>query len=156
MNGVKEYTISMWIKDFTPGILFSAISSDYVRSDYPRLLVTDEQRFRFYSGYDNYDTSKPYTYDCVPIMSGDWHHIAITVKGIKDNRDYVETSLYVDGVRVDSIEKNWSEGAAHKMVLGSDGDGKYPMSISATYDNVRFYACALSNSEIKNLYNNRM
>lgn len=155
MNGIKEYTISMWIKDFTSGILFSAISSDYVRSDYPRLLVTEDQRFRFYSGYDNYDTSIPYTYDCVPLMTGAWHHIAITVKGVKNNRDYVETSLYVDGVRVDSIEKYWSEGAANKMVLGSDRDGYYPVSMSATYDNVRFYACALNNAEIKNLYNNR-
>lgn len=154
MNGLKEYTVSMWVKDFTPGILFSAISSDYVRSDYPRLLVTDDQRFRFYTGYDNYDTTKPFAYDCVPIMSGDWHHIAVTVKGIEGKSDYVEASLYVDGVRVDSIENYWSGGASHKMVLGSDRDGSYPVSMTATYDNVRFYGCALSASEIKNLYNN--
>lgn len=155
-NGLKEYTVSMWIKNFSSGILFSAVSSDYVRSDYPRLVVTDDQKFRFYSGYDNYDTSKPFTYDCIPIMSGDWHHIVITVKGIKNKMDYVETSLYVDGVRVDSLEKYWSEGDSHKVVLGSDVDGKYPVSMSVTYDNVRFYACALSNAEIKNLYNDRM
>ena len=154
MNGRDRYSVSFWVKDFGMGILFSAISSDYVRSDYPRLLVTDNQKLRFYAGYDNYDTSEPFSYDCLPVMSGDWHHIVITCSPSGSN--YVQTVLYIDGVRVDAQEKYWSEGAAHKMVLGGDKDGVYTVSMSATYDNVRFYGCTLKTDEVKYLYNNRL
>lgn len=156
MNGLKNYTVAMWIKDFNSGILFSAISSDYIRSDYPRLVVTDEQKFRFYAGYDNYDSSVPFSYDCMSMMAGDWHHLAVTVDSAASKNGYVKTILYVDGVRVDSMEKYWSEGAAYKMVLGGNNDGKYPLLMSATYDNVRFYNCTLTAGEIKNLYNERL
>lgn len=156
MNGLKNYTVAMWIKDFGAGILFSAISSDYIRSDYPRMVITDEQKFRFYAGYDNYDTSVPFSYDCVSIMAGDWHHIAVTVDSQASGYGNVKTNFYVDGVRVDSMEKYWSEGAAYKMVLGGNNDGKYPLLMSATYDNVRFYNCTLTAAEVKNLYNSRL
>lgn len=156
MNMVKEFTVSMWVKNFSSGILFSAISSNGKRSDYPRLLVTEDQKFRLYTGYDNYDESEPFVYDCLSIMSGDWHFIAVTAAASPDRYGYVRTSLYVDGVCVDSMDKYWSEGEAGKMVLGGDKDGAYPVSMSATYDNVRFYGCALSIAEIKNLYNNRI
>lgn len=153
MNGLKEYTISFWIKDFGIGMVFSAISSDYVRSDYPRLLITDNQKFRFYTGYDNYDSTPSFGFDCTPIMASEWHHVAL-VAYLYEQKFVRE--LYVDGILVDTNEGYWSKGNSTKMTIGGDKNGIYPMSISAKFDNFRFYGCALSKKDINYLYNNSL
>lgn len=151
MNDVKEYSVSFWIKDFSIGMVFSAISDDYVRSDYPRLLVTENLQFRFYTGYDNYDNTSPFVFDCTPIMASEWHHIVLVA--YPHNQDYVK-ELYVDGLLVDANTGYWSEGEASKICIGGDRSGTYSTSISAKFDNFRFYGCALSREDVKYLYNN--
>ena len=154
LNGRNRYSVSFWVKDFGMGVLFSSISTDYLRSDYPRLIVTDTQQFRFYAGYDNYDTSEPFDYNCLPIMSGDWHHIVVTCSPL--GNDAASTDLYVDGELIDFVRKYWSSSDCTKIILGGDKDGAYPVSMSATYDNVRFYSCPLLSDEVKYLYENRL
>lgn len=153
MNGLKEYSISFWMKDFGMGMVFSAISSDYVRSDFPRLLINDTQNFRFYTGYDNYDETPTFVYDCTAIMSSKWHHIALVVYS-RDSKTIRE--LYINGVLIDANEGYWSESDATKITIGGDKNESYPLSISAKFDNFRFYGCALSLKEVKYLYNNRL
>jgi hypothetical protein len=153
MNGLIEYSVSFWIKDFGMGMVFSAISSDYVRSDYPRLLITDTQKFRFYTGYDNYDQTLSFGYDCTSIMASEWHHVVLVVY-YQDTK--IIRELYVDGVLIDANEGYWDKGVATKMTIGGDKNESYPMSISAKFDNFRFYGCALSHKDVLYLYNNNL
>lgn len=157
LNGLKEYSVSFWIKDFSVGMAFSAISSDYVRSDYPRLLITDNQRFRFYTGYDNYDSTSSFIYDCTSIMSSDWHHIVLVVSyDLHSGTDTYIKKLYVDGNLVDSAEAHWSEGVSTKINIGGNRNGSYPISLTAKFDNFRFYGCALSGNDVLYLFKNNL
>ena len=146
---LDKYSISFWIKDFSVGVIFSGITSDYVRSDYPRLLATTDETFRFYTGYDNYNTTPAFVYQYTPIQSQQWHHIAITV-----NDDV--RSLYVDGTKVDANEAYVGGGNgydASKIFIGGNNDGKYDLDCSTMkIDNIRFYQRSLTNSEIKEIY----
>ena len=146
---LDKYSISFWIKDFSVGVIFSGITSDYVRSDYPRLLATTDETFRFYTGYDNYNTTPAFVYQYTPIQSQQWHHIAITVN---DN----VRSLYVDGTKVDANEAYVGGGNgydASKIFIGGNNDGKYDLDCSTMkIDNIRFYQRSLTNSEIKEIY----
>lgn len=154
LNGLNEYSVSFWIKDFGMGMVFSAISSDFVRSDYPRLLVTDSQKFRFYTGYDNYDTTPSFAFDCTPIMASEWHHVVLVV--YLYGADLIK-ELYVDGVLIDSAKanRNWDEGITAKINIGGDKNGAYPVAMSAKFDNFRFYECALGRKDVEYLYQNK-
>lgn len=155
LNDLKEYSVSFWIKDFSIGMVFSSISSDYVRSDYPRLLITDGQKFRFYTGYDNYDSTAPFVYDCTSIMSSVWHHIVLVVcsDASSGNRSLVK-KLYVDGNLVDSAAADWWEGASTKINIGGNRNGSYSVSLTAKFDNFRFYGCGLKGNDVLYLFNN--
>ena len=155
LNGHKEYSVSFWIKDFSIGMAFSAISSDYVRSDYPRLLITDNQKFRFYTCYDNYDSTASFIYDCTSIMASEWHHVALVVSQDPDAGYYaIVKKLYIDGTLVDSASASWDEGVSAKINIGGDRSGTYPVSLNAKFDNFRFYGCALNGNDVMYLYNN--
>ena len=154
LHGLEEYSVSFWIKDFTAGMVFSAISSDYVRSDYPRLLITNSQKFRFYTGYDNYDSTAPFEYDCTPIMSEEWHHIALVESREAQTRSDVIKRLYIDGDLINSSESYWSEGASVKINIGGDRNGTYSQGLTAKLDNFRFYGCALKGKDVLYLYDN--
>lgn len=148
-KNLKKISASFWIKDFSIGVIFSAITTDYVRSDFPRLIATTDDTFRFYTGYDNYNSTPSFVYQYTSIQSQDWHHVAVTVK------DGVRT-LYIDGVRVDANEGNVGGGNgydASKIFIGGNNDGKYDGDcITMKIDNIRFYQRALNDSEVKEIY----
>ena len=148
-KNLKKISASFWIKDFSIGVIFSAITTDYVRSDFPRLIATTDDTFRFYTGYDNYNSTPSFVYQYTSIQSQDWHHVAVTVK------DGVRT-LYIDGVRVDANEGYVGGGNgydASKIFIGGNNDGKYDGDcITMKIDNIRFYQRALNDSEVKEIY----
>lgn len=147
-KNLNKITASFWIKDFSIGVIFSAISSDYVRSDYPRLIATADGTFRFYTRYDNYDSTSAFVYEYTSIQSSEWHHIAVSM-----NNDV--RTLYVDGVRVDSNKESCGGGGSEctKILIGGNNEGKYINDcISMKIDNIRFYQRSLSDEEIKEIY----
>lgn len=148
-NNLKKLTASFWIKDFSIGVIFSVITSDYVRSDYPRLVATTGDTFRFYTGYDNYDSTPSFVYEYTSIQSSEWHHVAVTMNN--DTR-----TLYIDGVRVDSNKASAGGGNGHegtKLLIGGNNEGKYNSDcMTMKIDNIRFYQRCLSDTEIKDVY----
>lgn len=147
-KNLNKLSASFWIKDFSIGVIFSAISSDYVRSDYPRLIATQSGTFRFYTGYDNYDSTPGFVYEYTSIQSSEWHHVAVTMNG--------ETrTLYIDGVRVDSNKGSVNSGnhESTKILIGGNNEGKYDVDcMTMKIDNIRFYQRCLSDSEIEEIY----
>lgn len=148
-KNLNKLSVSFWIKDFSIGVIFSAITSDYERSDYPRLIATNEGTFRFYTGYDNYNTTPPFVYEYTSIQSSEWHYVAVTMNN--DTR-----TLYVDGVRVDSNKSSAGGGNGHmgtKIYIGGNNDNKYNNGyMTMKIDNIRFYQRSLSDSEVKEIY----
>ena len=148
-NNLTKLSVSFWIKDFNMGVVFSAISPDYVRSDHPRLIADTSNKFRFYTGYDNYDQTSSFAYIYTPIQSETWSHIAVTMND--DTR-----VLYVNGVRVDTNQasSHKSGHASTKVNIGGDNEGKYNAGyMTMKIDNIRFYQRCLSDAEIKEIYN---
>lgn len=155
MAGLKDYSVAFWVKDFSMGLLFSCASSDGLRSDFPRLLVTDTQKFRFYTSYDNYDQTKPFQYDCTSIMSTEWHHIVVTCSYDVSSRSAVKR-LYIDGRLLDTADCLWNESYAVSICIGGNRGGAYPASLNAKLDNFRFYSSCLTGKEVSNLYQNKL
>ena len=148
-KGLPNYSIAMWMKDFSIGMVISAISGDYARSDFPRLISTSSNSFRFYTGYDNYNETEPFSYSTTDLMSSGWHHIAVTCK-------QTTRCLYVDGRLVDTNEGYWSgssdQGEAKSIHIGGDKNGYYTTGITMKVDNVRFYNITLNKDQIKAIY----
>lgn len=145
-NGLKEYSASMWIKDFSQGCLFSMMGVDNA-SCRPRLLVTDAQKFEFNT--EIYSSSPKYTfaYDCTPIMSSSWHHIVVST------RNGLNT-LYVDGVKVDEISAYFNQANTTKLYIGGDCDGILASFMGMKIDNVSFYDVCLTEDNVKYMYDN--
>ena len=148
-KNLKKITVSFWIKDFSIGAIFSTISADYPRSDHPRLIADTDSKFRFYTGYDNYDTTPSFSYPYTSIQSGKWHHVVVSMDG--DTR-----YLYVDGARTDSnTAPSWpsEQATGTKVYIGGNKDGEYKMDcITMKIDNIRFYQRCISDKEVKSIY----
>jgi len=141
LKALSKYSVSLWIKDFSQGIVFSSEGGE----DIPYLYVRDNQRFMLYNNYYGYYDNYTFAYDCTSIMSSAWHHIAVS------SYDGLMT-LYVDGTKVDAISANYSTSNSTKMTIGglSNLSSSY---MTMKVDNVRFYQRVLSDSEIKEIYN---
>ena len=156
LKGEKNYTVSLWVKDFGAGSLFSAVSGIYYQYDVPRLWATPEGTFELYTftvGGTLRPTVTPFSYSYREIQSGKWHLITIVCKqsgnsGIKE--------LYIDGILTDSVNDNISDhyGERTKIQIGGNGDGKYSsFSSSMQVDNIRIYNRSLDPKEVMAIYN---
>jgi hypothetical protein len=150
----KNYSISLWLKDFSIGVIISASGSRQTHYDFPKLMSTDNSKFQFFAKQDNSggDYTDEFSLDFTSIQSNDWHHIVVTCEEFGEYD--VICRLYVDGQLIDSIESGWTESSCQGMFIGGTKNGEYPNAISAKYDEVRIYGCTLSASEIYYLYNN--
>lgn len=138
-----KYTVSLWMKDFSQGIVFSAEGGNSL----PCLYVTDTQKFMLYNDYYTYVRESEYTfaYDCTSIMSSDWHHIVVS------SNDGAMV-LYVDGVKVDSLKADYDTSDSSRIIIGGL-DHTTSSYMTMKVDNVRFYQRVLSDSEVKEIYN---
>lgn len=162
--GHTSYSMSFWIKDFSIGAIVIAISNEYLRSDFPRFVVTSSNCFRLFTRYDNYDSTVPFSYDLQSIQASGWHHVVVTCEADGDMYSNQATRcLYVDGVLVDKDKDSvhayynvygYDEDIITKVQIGGDRNGAYSSSQSMKIDNIRFYLVALSAAEVKGLYQN--
>lgn len=150
--GLPTYSVSMWIKDFSTGLLFTVVAnSSRVYNDYPRLRTMSDGFFRFYTSYDSADYTKDFNYSFFAIQSERWHHIVV-ICNCNQNQNSVLRQLYVDGILVDSQEGSWDKSEGSKIVIGGDRDGAYLAGTSMKVDNVRFYKVALTKYEVAAIY----
>lgn len=154
--GLKYFTVSFWVKDFSTGSVVSGIyASDYNNADwqyYPRVYFTAEGKISFTCGNGYYlSTSPTFSYSYSAIQSNNWHHIAVTCSnGVLE--------LFVDGNYTDKINSNWSDSAetVPKVQIGGNGNGIYPVFFSGKVDNVAIYKKVLNSIEIKFVFDNKL
>jgi len=96
--GKLNYSISLWIKDFDYGMVVTAIGTDAPRSDFPRLVATLGNKFRFYTCYGDADSTERFDFDNLTIKDSEWHHVVVTCTCTNESRNRATRHLYVDGV----------------------------------------------------------
>lgn len=146
LKALAKYSVSLWIKDFSQGLIFCADGGNGL----PYLYVRDNQKFLLYNWAASFDSRNQctFSYDCTPVMSSEWRHLVVTANNDK-------MILYMDGARVDAISHSYSTSSASKMTIG----GLYENTASymtMKIDNVMFFDYCLTDSEVKYIYNNKL
>ena len=153
-RGQNSYSVSMWVKDFGQGVLFSAVSNDDLRSDFPRLIAGAEGKLTFYTGYDDDNSTAPFTYHYSPMQDGKWHHIVVVCKETTDGRCLKE--LYVDRVLMDTAEGSTAPSEHEepfKVYIGGDSDGRYAFTNNMKVDNIRMYSKGIGAGDVRAINN---
>ena len=152
-KGYTNYSISIWLKDFSTGNIISSVATNDWYGNYPRLHYTADGKIAFQtaSNYSKDIADLSFAYPCSSIQSGAWHHIVVTCASDVQK-------LYVDGSYVDSISKRWADvrNGVTKVQIGGDGDGMFSPAFSGMVDNVGIFEAALTAAEVKYLYDNKL
>ena len=144
LDGKKNHTISLWVKDFGTGYLFQCFNN-YKYA--PTLQVTEEMKLRGYTGTSYYDHYKNFSTSLAGVQSDVWTMITV-VTSTQGDESKGEVKMYINGQRVNTGTSytNNNSGAISMAIGGSNSD---PMKI----DNVRLYSVALTDTEIMEIYN---
>lgn len=144
LDGKKNHTISLWVKDFGTGYLFQCFNN-YKYA--PTLQVTEEMKLRGYTGTSYYDQYKNFSTSLAGVQSDVWTMITV-VTSTQGDESKGEVKMYINGQRVNTGTSytNNNSGAISMAIGGSNSD---PMKI----DNVRLYSVALTDTEIMEIYN---
>lgn len=149
-KGYVNYSVSMWVKDFGQGVLFSALGSDTKNYDYPRLLAESTGKFVFYTQISYGED--PFTYLYKSIQDGGWHMVTVVCRKTTGSSACIK-DLYIDGVLVDSSSGEVNSATfSTKVHIGGNGDGKYNVFQSMKVDNVRIYTRKLEADEVAAIY----
>ncbi|MDE6794764.1 MAG: hypothetical protein K2J63_05605, partial [Muribaculaceae bacterium] len=153
-------SVCFWIKNIDEGNIFWVTSSNESDGHKEMMCLSytkGQLRYvmnRFYLAVSWYDLGY-FTHKA--INDGEWHHIALVSDFNNQNVDHVTTTLYVDGIQMDSIkeeygaynEKDTSKRHFDTGVKFSMGGANTPnMSIA----NLRTYTLKLTANQIKAIY----
>lgn len=144
LNGKESYTISMWVKDFGAGYLFTTLGDENLNSNKSASVFVNTDGKLVYSGTWYLDS---FNYGIRQIQSSGWHMITIVYQ-----EELID--LFVDGSLTDSQQRRYKNGG-HKMQIGGRGEGYSQSSWADPFkvDNVRIYGVALTEAEVGQLYN---
>lgn len=148
LDGKKNYSVSLWVKDFGTGCLFICYNN-YLYG--PSLIVTEEMKLRAYTGTSRYDDYKTFGTNLSSYQSGIWTMITVVTTTEGSNSQGI-SKLYVNGKRIDTgtSSTNNNSGAISMSIGGNfDNHKSDPMRI----DNVRLYSVSLSDEEVLSIYN---
>lgn len=137
------YSISLWVKDFGSGPIFSSLSSNYVEGG--SFYVSENNEFVFKtSEYREIE----FSYKLNNIQSGSWHMLTFV-----SNKEQVD--LYVDGVKVDTGTSPYYSTNGIKLMLGGSTAEYSGVSYKSSLkmDNLRLYGTALTGEQIMEIYN---
>jgi hypothetical protein len=147
----QKFSVSLWLKDFREGLIFTGISSSKYKTDnYPQLYCING-KFEFLAG-DTFTDFSPFSYGVSPIQDGEWHLVSITT--ILENYEWT-MKLYVDGKLVDTLTQySYNSLKVSKIQIGGDGDGRINNAIATNMkvDNIRFYDRVLDAADVKAIY----
>ncbi len=140
LDGKTNYSVSMWIKDFGAGsLLITKKDKNYTA---PSVVVTEDVKFRFYTGYANYYNA--FSADMSNYQSGKWTMVTIVCEPTGGYKE-VKSTLYINGRKVDSgISGTTNASGGTAMIIGGDS----PMKI----DNIRLYSTTLTDNEVAEIY----
>lgn len=138
LDGKKNYTVSLWVKDFGSGILFNTLGGSADKNNV-FLGISSE-------GYIRYSKYYTFQYSSTRLQSSGWHMMTL----IQQDR---VIEIYVDGIIVESKSKD-SEIGGNQMQIGGRGEnGGNAWADPFKVDNVRIYGVSLSEDEVSQLYN---
>lgn len=145
LKGLNAFSISMWVKDFGTGPLFTTTFSDDWFNGAPRLFVNGSNMFRADGCAEIFSSSESLGISAADYQSSGWHMFTATFANRTIN-------FYIDGYLVSSVSHyNKTEGYGNFMSIGGKADDW--TSSSMKVDNVRIYDMALSEKEVSQLYN---
>lgn len=154
-DGLNNYSIAFWAKDFGTGSFVSALNKNgYASGNRPKVYLSATGKLIFDTYGRDVTNSQywtpPFSYPLTDIQSGKWHHFCVTLD-IASYRN-AEKKLYVDGVFVDTIVDDTCDISTTKVIIGGNAEGGYAVSMTTKIDNVRFYNRTLSKEEAKAIY----
>lgn len=144
LDGKKNHTISVWLKDFGSGYVFQCFDENRFG---PSLYITEEMKLRGYTSTSYYSYYKEFSTSLSNVQSDVWTMITVVTSTTGKSNDG-EVRMYINGQRVNTGTSytNSNSGAISMAIGGSNSD---PMKI----DNVRLYSVALTDTEIMEIYN---
>lgn len=154
LNGRSTYTISIWVKDFGTGCIFKSIGDNIYG---PSLFVTADMKLHYYTGISATYSSIKFNTDLSAFQTDQWTMLTVvTETEPTSSSTYNGTStLYVNGKRADSgtCRTSSNSGSALMVIGGHEGVNltsklAEPMKV----DNLRLYSVALTDDEIKAIY----
>ena len=155
-------TVCFWVKDIDEGNVFWVTSSNNTNgySTMMRLsYVNGHLRYlvdRYHCYYWSFDNLGHFTHK--KIDDGEWHHVALVSDFNKTNADYVTTSLYVDGILMDTLKEEYKAytekdtATRHfdtgvKFSIGGSNTPNMKMAHLRAYSNRK-----LTDAQIKSIY----
>lgn len=144
LDGKRNHTISLWVKDFGAGHLFQCFDNHQYG---PSLAVTEDMKIKAYTGSSYNDRFKLFNTSLSGVQSDAWTMISV-VTSTNGNENSGEVRLYINGQRVNTgTSYTYDNSGAKSMSIGSNNSD--PMKI----DNIRLYSVALTDTEIMEIYN---
>lgn len=144
LDGKRNHTISVWVKDFGAGYFFQCFDNHRYG---PSLAVTEDMKIRAYTGSSYNDRYKLFNTSLSGVQSDVWTMISV-VTSTNGNENSGEVRLYINGQRVNTgTSYTYDNSGAISMSIGSNNSD--PMKI----DNIRLYSVALTDTEIMEIYN---
>ena len=161
-------TISFWLKDVSEGDIFWVTSSNILHNKISTMmhLSYEEGHLKYVATRNNHyytsDYKKTGNYTHKDIADGEWHHIVIVSDHNQISSNKITTTLYVDGVQMDSLTEDYSAsneervddrhfGTGTKFIMGGDNTPNMKIANLRVYDEWQLPA-----SEIKNLYTKKL
>lgn len=162
----RTLTVSFWGKDFSDGNIFYLVSSNNNASMFTFTMSQGSLKFVTTRYNNEYQYSNRPAFTHPTITNGKWHHIALVSDFNNIEYATTTTSLYVDGVLVDTITEyvnpfeegthsQASYGTGIKFIMGGNVtiERKTVNGTNMTIDNFRVYNTrCLSDKEIKQIY----
>ena len=157
-TGLTEYSISLWIKDFSSGALIYGLSTNWgAYYDCPRILMLDSGFFEFKVNAGSSGSGKEFVYPYTSIQSSYWHHLVFSCSKKNDSSSAL-LNLYVDGVLIESKDSSFSNNYDNygitKIAIGGDRSGAYSAS-SMKMDELIIFGEALKASKVQYLFDAR-
>lgn len=162
----RTLTVSFWGKDFSDGNIFYLVSSNNNASMFTFTMSQGSLKFVTTRYNNEYQYSNRPAFTHPTITDSKWHHIALVSDFNNIEYATTTTSLYVDGVLVDTITEyvnpfeegthsQASYGTGIKFIMGGNVtiERKTVNGTNMTIDNFRVYNTrCLSDKEIKQIY----
>lgn len=142
-------TVSMWVKDFGQGMLFSSLNGTNIVT--PSIYVNSADNINYQYGTSfGYDWSTAsFAISMTSFQSSGWHLFTITAANSTNM-----IKFYIDGVLMDTQSGGQVQCKGTKMQIGGNADGQISMTADPMIvDNVRVYRRCLNDKEVKEIYN---
>lgn len=141
LDGKKNYTVSLWVKDFGSGILFNTIGDDNLWFHEAAISIRPDGTISY-----NRNASSDFKYNATKLQSSGWHMITLV------HQDKI-VELYIDGNLVESSQNERTIGGNQMQIGGRGDNSRITWADPFKVDNVRVYGVPLSEDEVYQLYN---